>query len=465
MSDVIVLLPGITGSVLQKDGKDVWAFSGGAIWRALLSLGGSIKDLTLTDDRPEDDDLGDGITADRVMPDVHLIPGFWKIDGYGKVAQVIQERFDVRPGENFFEFPYDWRRDNRVAARKLARQSHDWLRAWRERSGNPDARLILVGHSMGGIVSRYFVEVMDGWRDTRMLVTFGTPYRGSLNALGFVANGMTKKLGFITIVDLSAMLRSFTSVYQLLPIYPCYRADGQGALQRVAETAGIPNMDQDRAKTALAFHREIEDAVEAHVNEDAYLDDRYAIHPVVGTFQPTSQSARPAGDGVEILREYEGEDQDGDGTVPLVSATPIELGNQPRAMYSAARHATLQNQDEVLVQLTGVMRGLSIDLDTFRDARSGVKLDLEDAFLVEEPIPVRAVPERPALAQGLEATVVDIETGAQVAHASLTEREGGWFGTELPPLPAGTYRLAVGGGGMLKPVTDVFAVFDPALGA
>src|SRR5215213_8306491 len=29
MSDVIVLLPGITGNVLQKDGHDVWALSGG----------------------------------------------------------------------------------------------------------------------------------------------------------------------------------------------------------------------------------------------------------------------------------------------------------------------------------------------------------------------------------------------------------------------------------------------------
>ena len=45
VSDVIVLL-GITGSVLQKDGKDVWATSGGA-----------------------------AVQAPRVIPDAHLIPG------------------------------------------------------------------------------------------------------------------------------------------------------------------------------------------------------------------------------------------------------------------------------------------------------------------------------------------------------------------------------------------------------
>src|SRR5919106_4535250 len=250
MRDVIVLLPGITGSVLQKDGKDVWAFSGGAIVRALLSLGGSIKDLALTDDPPDEDDLGDGVTADRVMPDIDLIPGFWKIDGYGKVATAIEEAFDVRRGENFFEFPYDWRRDNRAAARKLARESHDWLRAWRERSGNAGAKLILVGHSMGGLVSRHFLEVLDGWRNTRMLVTFGTPYRGSLNALAFIVHGMRKALGPITLIDLSKLLRSFTSVYQLLPIYPCFQAADGGELVRVSEATGIPHLDVARAKAA-----------------------------------------------------------------------------------------------------------------------------------------------------------------------------------------------------------------------
>ena len=63
MRDVVVCLPGITGSVLQKDGKDVWNISGGALINALRTLGGSIKDLKLEEDPPDADDLGDGITA------------------------------------------------------------------------------------------------------------------------------------------------------------------------------------------------------------------------------------------------------------------------------------------------------------------------------------------------------------------------------------------------------------------
>jgi hypothetical protein len=37
MRDIVVLLPGITGSVLQKDGKDIWAISGQAVWKALTT--------------------------------------------------------------------------------------------------------------------------------------------------------------------------------------------------------------------------------------------------------------------------------------------------------------------------------------------------------------------------------------------------------------------------------------------
>ena len=85
MGDVVVLLPGILGSVLEKDGKEVWAMSPGAAFRALISLGGSIKNLKLDGDDPAADDLGDGVSATKLLPDLHLVPGLWKIDGYSAI--------------------------------------------------------------------------------------------------------------------------------------------------------------------------------------------------------------------------------------------------------------------------------------------------------------------------------------------------------------------------------------------
>ena len=43
MRDVLVCLPGIAGSVLRKDGRDIWNTSGGALFSALATLGGSIR--------------------------------------------------------------------------------------------------------------------------------------------------------------------------------------------------------------------------------------------------------------------------------------------------------------------------------------------------------------------------------------------------------------------------------------
>ena len=59
------------------------------------------------------DEVANGIVATRVIADVHLIPGLWKIDGYSKLKSFVTKTFDVKLGENLFEFPYDWRRDNR----------------------------------------------------------------------------------------------------------------------------------------------------------------------------------------------------------------------------------------------------------------------------------------------------------------------------------------------------------------
>lgn len=50
-----------------------------------------------------------------------------------------------------------------------------------------------------------------------------------------------------------------------------------------------------------------------------------------------------------------GVDEDGDGTVPRISATPIELGDNPPAVFAATRHASLQNADPVLVHVRGTL--------------------------------------------------------------------------------------------------------------
>lgn len=451
-NDVYVLIPGILGSVLQKDGHDVFGLTAEAGFRALFSAGGSIQQLRLADDPADIDDLGDGVRAARLAADAHLIPGLWKIDGYSKVRAYLQRRLNLVPGESYFEFPYDWRRDNRVAARQLADCVRTWLQ--KRRDTYPDARLVLVAHSMGGLISRYYLEVLGGWRDTSTLITFGTPYRGSLNALDFLANGMTKLLGAL---DLSDLMRSFTSVYQLLPIYRCLdRGDRQ--LVRLTEAPGlICHLDSTKVDAARAFHREIEDAVARNGEDSRYRENGYLVRPVVGIEQPTNQSALGRNGRLTMVRSYEGEDLSGDGTVPRFSAFPLEADYEEGAMYASTRHASIQNADAVLTQVRGWLTGARLGI--FRVvAPVSLSLDLEDVYHVDAGVQASVLPSR---------TTTDLQAELQwVGGPERPERSvsislpavDGPRSLELPCEIPGCYRLVVCGADDVEPVSDLVVV-------
>ncbi|WP_082519533.1 lipase/acyltransferase domain-containing protein [Variovorax sp. Root411] len=80
--------------------------------------------------------------------------------------------------------PYDWRKDNALAAHLLAIKVAEMY----ERHGS-DLVLNLVAHSMGGLVCRYFLESGQfsqashpGFASVRRLITIGTPHRGAPSA-------------------------------------------------------------------------------------------------------------------------------------------------------------------------------------------------------------------------------------------------------------------------------------------
>jgi len=454
MPDVVVVLPGIMGSVLQKDGKVVWAVSGSAILRVLRDASGTASTLTVRGDSEEADDLGDGIVPTRLIADTQILPGFWKVDGYTGLSAALKSAFDLREGENYFEFAYDWRRDNRAAARRLARLSSDWLKTWRQRSGNKNAKLLILAHSMGGLVARYFVECLEGWRSTRRLITFGTPFRGSLNALDILSNGLST--GGVEIESFSRMARSFTSIYQLLPRYPCY--DAGGGLVRIGETKGIPNMNSELAGGALAFHHEIDACAERNRKGSDYLAS-LRIHPIVGTYQKTLQSARLVNGRVQMLSTHPSAPLDGDGTVPQVSAIPIEESGDD-AVYVSQKHASLQNTPAILDHIMKLLA--TKDLSNIRAAPDiqAVQLSLEvgDVHSTAEHISVLVTSSGEV--EVLSTVVEAADTHAVVQRVEMRRSENNSFSMELSPLTEGVYRIRVESKPGGASVADVFAVFD-----
>ncbi|WP_327207983.1 lipase/acyltransferase domain-containing protein [Rhizobium johnstonii] len=469
LNDMIVMLPGISGSVLQKGGRDVWAVSGQAAWRALTSGGRSLQDLRLEGGEP------DGIVATRVIADAHIVPGLVKIDGYTSISRMIRNAFDVVGGAvtedhaaNYIEFPYDWRLDNRVSARRLEQLVNHRLRLWREYSDNPAARVIFVAHSMGGLVARYYLEVLEGWKNCRALITFGTPYRGSLNALDFLANGYKG-----VFLDLTEAMRSFPSVYQLLPIYETlWKGD---KYVRVAEAGYLPDIDPVLATDALRFHREIEEKVEEHRQDPAYRDGGYAIMPVVGTRQPTKQSAifedGKVTVGFAMPSWIDAGLDGGDGTVPRASAIPIELSDANRNSFVPERHGSLQCNRSVLNDLQGRLEQTQVrDMRNIRGpedritstGQAALSLDLEDMYLADEPVTFRAklLDARQAFGK-VRGLIESVDAPVSQQTIDLVEVEDGWTVT-LHGLPPGLYRIqmrtAEGGPMAPQPVRDLFEV-------
>jgi pimeloyl-ACP methyl ester carboxylesterase len=458
--DVVVLLPGITGSVLTKDGKEVWAPTPGAAMRALTSLGGSLtKNLEVKDDNWKAANLGDGVAATRLVDGAQIIPGLWKIDGYHEIEDFLLATFDLTPGVNYFPFPYDWRRDNRASATRLQEKSHAWLTAWRARSGNPGAQLVLVGHSMGGLVARYFVEALGGWLDTKAVVTFGTPFYGSLNAVDFLVNGFRKNLGPFS-VDLSAQMRSMTSVQQLVPAYRCvYGPDGTA---RTPANAGLAQWKPAWNDALLTFQQEMEDAAKVNRADPRFAANPVVYQPITGRDQPTRQSAVVVNDKLELRFDREGKDESGDGTVPLLSAALA--GTQQMRTFAPEQHSRLQANVPLLNHLSGVIQALHAARveDLRRAVTSWFAIDVDDVYLPDEPVSVRlqalsdldfgTLPEVKATV-----SVQNEETGEEAIRRDVVvprERREIVLGKPGP----GTYLLTVSGPGGTAAVSDVFAV-------
>lgn len=431
--DLVVFLPGIAGSTLRRGDELLW----GMDWRSMRGalLGGGLDRLSIPHDDGSDA-LDDGIEAEAVVDSIQIIPGLWKIEQYGGFCAQLRTSVGLVEGANFLRFPYDWRRDNRVSAGRLARFAAESLRRWRKTSGNADAKIVFVCHSMGGLVARYYVECLEGWRSTRRVFTIGTPHRGSLDALGYLANGYAKSIGPVSL-DATRPLRSFASVHQLLPTFACV---GEGAgLSRVGDL-DIPNVSRERVADAMCFHQEITAAAATNQMQEGY--DAQHLSTIASNRQPTFQSARLTATGLELVRSIRGDDNGGDGTVPLVSATPTGI-DYGRTTYVWGVHAALCNQEALVDHVVAALRTGRIEEDIFRDGTAApqVQMMLPDACVADEAFEITATVPGP-YEQTLAVSTSNADGGA--GPETTLHRDGDRLVGTMR-LPEGAWRIRVEG--------------------
>ena len=154
-------------------------------------------------------------------------------DFYGNIIKTLSEYGgykEANPGQKidpsnkyYYPFVYDWRQDNVKTAAKLA----DFIDQIREDYNNPDLKVDIVAHSMGGLISRYFIrygkiDVLNdnefpvnlyGGMRVRRVILLGTPNLGSVKLMNGFIDGIKLGLGKINPETLATM----PSLYQLMP--------------------------------------------------------------------------------------------------------------------------------------------------------------------------------------------------------------------------------------------------------
>lgn len=426
VKDLVVVLPGIMGSVLARDGQELWNHTTAVIGRHALGRLRAFDALALPPGTGEEDPR-DGVGATGLLQGLHILPGVSAIDGYGTLLGFLGRRLGLSTGTGqLLPFPYDWRLSVRHSARRLAARVEPALAAWRERSGRPDARAVFVAHSMGGLIARYYLDVLGGGPLARSLVTIGTPYRGSVNALDSLHHGIAPRLGRLS-APLTRLARSMPSLHQLLPTWPCVTGpDGSRA-----GLAAVPLTGTDDALVA--------DALRLHAELDGAPPGGYDLHVFGGYRQPTRQTALHTPEGLRSTHDLDGTDHRGDGTVPRFSCFPAQLADDSTVRFFAQKHGALQNEPALLNQLEGILtardprrfldgaRELSVDVPEIADGRSC-------------PVEVAADDDRLTLT----AVAEDAETGTKTPARPLRNRGDGHYGTELTLPGPGAWRVVVG---------------------
>jgi pSer/pThr/pTyr-binding forkhead associated (FHA) protein len=192
----VVFVPGFMGSELWRGNERVWPQV-----RYLFTD----PDLFLYSENSP-------LEARGLLQEVVIVPNLIKLEQYGRLGDYLIEELGYERDKDYFEFFYDWRQDIRRSSRRLA-----------EMVASLPVRgpVVLIAHSMGTLVSRYYVECLGGKDRVSRLLLIGGPHQGTPTAVTSLAMG-ANLLPFGLLGDrLRRLISSFPSIYQILPTYAC----------------------------------------------------------------------------------------------------------------------------------------------------------------------------------------------------------------------------------------------------
>ena len=345
------------------------------------------------------------------------------------------------------EFPYDWRLSIEYNAPLLVRCCEEHLESWRavvqaERKGDPaDVRLVVVAHSMGGLITRYATQKLDLSALLRQVITLGTPFYGAVKGVQMLATGEGAP------VPRQAARRLALTCPGVFDLLPRYRS--------VLTTDGVRRLTVDDIAAIGGSAELAADASQRWERLGLAAGDRSgsAVRhlAVVGTEQPTLQSVELEAGEATFLESLAGINHAGDSTVYRQAAAP---GDQP-AFVLPQRHGSLAKTPEALAFVADKLVGA--DTKPPLGTRP-VGADIPDMAVAGRPVKVW-VTGNDIDPIGVSVKSTDIETGIPTKWHASTRVDGAMQYTH-PGLPPGLHRIQVQAGGY-SPVTDTVLVTAP----
>lgn len=194
----VVLLPGIMGSQLTSVRgitKLLWI-------NPKVFLRGESSYLELNEDGSRD-----------LHPEIEVVGTALEKMTYLKIALTLRREVEL------YEFPYDWRRPIEWSGDLL----HRCLERWAD--GDPEKQFTLVGHSLGGLVSRAYLALHPRAAEQRVsrLIMHGSPQFGAAQTIQnfYEGNRLMEIAGLLNSDNkLRHFLLNMPSAYQLLPAPP-----------------------------------------------------------------------------------------------------------------------------------------------------------------------------------------------------------------------------------------------------
>ncbi|MCH7587737.1 MAG: FHA domain-containing protein [Chloroflexi bacterium] len=228
----VIIVPGLMGSQLWRGSERLWPNV-----RFLFSQPESLR-------LPE----ADNIEARGIVKEVVIIPNLIKQEQYSRLGDYLEEGLGYERGKDLFEFAYDWRLDVRKSSRKLAQAIESW---------NPAPPITIIAHSLGCLVSRYYVEQIGGKDKIGRLILLGGPHSGVPNAISLLRTG-PDLLPFGLLGDrMRETLITFPSVYQILPTYACVVDQDGKYINLLEDESWLPEKQRPHLRMAREFRREL----------------------------------------------------------------------------------------------------------------------------------------------------------------------------------------------------------------